>query len=598
MASIPGKGMAVVRDGERFEVGEGESPPELDDDLELDDAEAASVSGVVHDALGGAVGGAEVRIVSTGPAGGGPGVTASIVVLADDLGRFAADVPAGLVRVVAMAEGYASADISRIAPAEGIKISLAPASFIAGRVVDGDSGQPIAGATVRALGEWGPAQETVSDASGAFQLDALKPGNYGVRAFASGWIGQAMEQVALDLSSNAQDVLVPMQKAVRVEGILSAAGEPCTEGLVALGPFPGGEASVPREITRTNPEGRVVFPALPPGTYHVEISCPAYGNQFPDPLVLDNQDRLDLVWEMQALAEAVVVARDTRGEPVAGTYLSIRPPGQTESNGPDPSRFRSGRTDADGRMYLKGMAPGVYSIEGPQLVEAAQAELAVGQHQEVEVRANAVGEIVVSVRTAQGQSLHGVTVAADQADGRPGAFGRAVGGGRYRIGPIDAGSYTVSVRDAVNPRVDHPQVVDVSAGDVTEVEVEYGGYDGVISGVVLDGQGEPLADMWVSAVSLSQGQDNYARAQQAMALREGTRPFTDASGRFELKGLNPGGRYVVVAERPSGGGTSFEGAQPGQVVELTIADPAGSTGDRSDESTVARTGAPSARSAR
>jgi hypothetical protein len=567
VVSADGRGMAVGNGGQAIEVrtdgsvskkhGDTKSPPK-----------GAVVSGLVRDALGGLVPNAQVRVSSlTAP--GATGIDVGVEVQADIDGQFRADVPEGRVRLVAFAEGYATADVSRIAPAEGVELVLAPASTIQGRVVADGDGRPVAGATVRASTPLGNVQEASSDAEGAFVLTALRPGMYQLRAFARGWVGEPGDAVSLSLSDHATDVLIPMHLGVRVEATLFAGDKPCTSGVVAVGPASPGDVSVPGEVTAPDANGRLIFPALPPGQYSVELNCEGYGTEFAAPLVLGTEDKLGLLWKMSARAELAIHAVDTRGKPINRLQLSVRPLGQNAAQGPDTAPSRAGQTDADGRLTFKGMADGQFVIEGRYVSEPVLIELKAGEIRQAEVVASTLGTIQVKVATPNGAPVPQVTVSADRTDA-PGGIGRAIGNGVFEVGPLDPGPYTVSARDSINPRVVQPGPVVVVPGEETKVTVVYGGYDGEISGRILSGPDQPLPDVWVSAVAAEQQGDPYATGQQFIASLEGTRVFSAPDGQFRLTGLAREGHYYVIAERPSGGQAKLDNVQVGQRVELVI----------------------------
>ena len=570
--SAEGGGIGLGRGGDVIHVDADGSGGDADADVELP-ADGETVTGIVVDALGGSIAGAEVRVVTLS-APDAPGASVGVTVRADAEGRFRVDVPRGWVRLVALAEGYAPADVTRVAPVQGVHLVLSPESTIEGYVLAGGSTQPVSGATVRARGPWGEAQIAVSDTDGSFRIEGLKPGPYALRASADGFIGEHSDVVTVDLSASVEGLVIRMGKAVRVEGTLLADGVPCSEGLVQVGPMGLDSSALPRETIGTDAEGRFAFVALPPGTYQVQLICPGYGAEIAPPLEVGAKDRLDLLWQVHGRAQLDVQALDGKGEPVSKLGFQLGPVGETPGNTRDETRFRGGTTDTEGRVSFKGMAAGTYALRNPFLENDELVELEVGETRRVKVLVSAVGEILVEVVSKAGVPVQNVTVVADQSD-RPGGFGRPIGGGTFRVGPLAAGEYSVSVRDAINPRVTHPEVVQVVRGETARVRVVYGGYAGEISGRVVQGADQPLADIWVGAVSVDQYQDPYAASQQATARREGTRPFTDIDGNFVLTGLNPQGRYLVFAEKPSGGEAILEGVATGTSVELVLGVPDG-----------------------
>ena len=566
-ASADGRGAGAANGGRPVEVGADGSVKGKGDTKVPD--EGAVVSGFVRDALGGAVGGAEVRALSTTVAET-EGEAVGFMVQADAEGRFALNVPTGLVVLAAVANGYAPGTVTRSAPAQNVEIMVTPAGSISGQVVAEHNGQPIAGATVVAHSDHGPSQEATSDGQGHFSIEALRPGGYQLRASATGWIGISMETVVLDLGDVAANVLVPMFGATQIQGTLSAGGEPCRRGKVHIGPADPG-ASVPEATESTNADGQVVFNALPPGRYAVAVMCDGYGGKQAANLEVGSEPISGLVWELDAGAEVHLRAIDSEERPVAGVQLSIMPEGHTTESDPT-SDIRSGRTDDDGELAFRGMKAGTYEVFGNDMKEQVQFDLEVGDSKSVVVHLEPVGEMQIAVVSPDGTPQQAVTVSTRQRDGKPGPAATPIGGGKYKAGPMKTGTYFVTVRDGINPALEHPNPVEVTSQG-GQVEVIYGGYNGEITGRVVSGPDAPLPDIWVSAVAVG-NDDPYSATQQTMARNEGSQKLTNTEGQFRLKGLNPAGHFSVIAERPSGGQAILRDIVPGgKTIEILMPDP-------------------------
>jgi hypothetical protein len=539
---------------------------EGDGDLDLPESDT-TVSGIVIDALGGVVGGAEVRVLATGATNEPINAPVRMSIEADAAGQFSLNVPAGDVILAAFAPGYGSSVVARTAPVQGVEIVLSPASTITGQVVAQHNGQPIAGAKVVALADNVAKQEAIADEQGSFRIEGLQPGGYQLRAHATGWTGAAMEAVALDLGDSVSGVIVPMVAAVSVEGTLNVAKAPCTRGSVHVSA--GGPATnVAQTSAQTNAEGLVRFDSLAPGTYAVMLGCEGYGYAPATPLEVGSVPIAGLVWNMDAGAELTLRAIDGEDRPIVGVHLSALPLVPPPEAGPTKG-IRVGLTDAAGQLILKGMKPGTYDIQNSDMIEAVRVDLEPGGARSTVVRLVAMAELRVEVVRPDKTPLQGVTVSAKSVDEKPGISAIPIGGGTFKAGPMPTGSYLVTVNDGTNPPFQHPAPVAVTK-DGGHVVVTYGGYQGEIAGRVVSGPDSPLRDVWVSAVSMGEP-DPFATVQQLAGRIENRRLLTDGEGGFRLGGLDPTGRYTVIAERPSGGRAIVSDVAPnGPPVELLL----------------------------
>ena len=217
-----------------------------------------------------------------------------------------------------------------------------------------------------------------------------------------------------------------------------------------------------------------------------------------------------------------------------------------EQNGPP----RCTRSDAEGRFSVKGllaeahtlaaMAPGLApgSYHGPPadgieiVLHAGGAELT---GVVVDVYGGPIADAWVSVEDS-GQSTLGVTARTDD----EGRFSLWVSPGRVSLA-AGAMDYASSFANVLAP--------------TKQVELRLGA-ESIISGIVVDAQHRPVPDVRVSAL-LVPGPERYAN--------RGGRTYSDATGKWEIRGLQPH-EYILDA---AGAQSWGRGAEP---VDLGIGD--------------------------
>ena len=130
--------------------------------------------GIVRDLAGGVIEAAQVLVASTGhsaPYHHRP----EAVARTDADGRFSVWGAPGGQYVSAWADGYSTASQAGVAPNYTFELFLSPESVLAGVVVDAETREPIAGATVMSGNPffWGGGTRTVTDGDGRFRIDGL-----------------------------------------------------------------------------------------------------------------------------------------------------------------------------------------------------------------------------------------------------------------------------------------------------------------------------------------------------------------------------------------------------------------------------------------
>ena len=584
-ASAPGR----VPRGRRAPEGE-------DDDLELAAGEVregvdfvlatggVEVRGVVSDVSGGPIAGAIVSLDS-----GGWWSPAAAITRADAQGRFTLWSAPGVVRLSAEAEGYADGSASAVAPAAAVELLLTPESVLAGVVVAAGSRAPVADAVVMVELEVedGDFTMTVSrptrtGADGRFTIARLTPGRYKPTASAHGSYGEAADSVLLGLGQRVDEVVVVVHPARVVSGRIEIddgrARRPCTRGWLDLAWGDRAPAS-----TSTDERGEVELASVRPGRYRLTAHCDGYLELDDEELVVGDADVTGRVWTVRPGGTVRGVVRTAGGEPAADLVVSAE-----RLDAEDDGRsWDSEPTRADGSFVLRGLPPGEYTVR-PWSGDARGTEqpvtvtVAIGGEATALLVLAATGTVTGVVVDTSGAPVGGADVLATD-DGYAARGGRTRSGedGRFVIRDVALGPHRVTASRGASgalPAVDGAGAeaavrVEVLAGKVVDTRLVVERRDGVITGRVGDGRGQPVADAWVTA---SREPDDASWPARAMWLDRWSytaveRPvLTDPAGAFAVRELAPG-RYTVRAFRRGGGEATAEHVATGGAVTLTIA---------------------------
>jgi hypothetical protein len=543
---------------------------------------AGRIAGVVLDATGGPVHGAIVRVALDGPARGG------IAVSTDERGRFRLSVEPGGVSLAAEAQGYAPTRQWVTAPSRDVTLTLTPGSAVLGSVVRTSDGAPMAGIEVRAVpaGAW-PSPLFPSGTSGPdghFSIRGLEPGSYTLAAEGDGWRGSARAPLAVGLATSLDGVTVFMSPAATLEGrvILQKGGTPCEQGSVSLGPLvPGGaspydppsdaeetrRSDVPSLVGGVGPDGVVHFRAVPPGLYHVTVQTPSAAlAEGPRTIAVGAADVRGLEWKVAPGLGMVVHVTDEADLPIANARFRLlwppRPPGNSRLTMPL-------AVDAKGQYVVPSVLyPGVYTLlpDGGYGGSPLDVELRQGMgNVDVALRVQGRSAIVALVQTPEGAPIDDVTVTARGLTSAPdaGATGAepstltavALGDGLFRLGPLAAGRYEVRVSDGVNAPVSvgdaSGSFVDVGTANTVRTQITLH-RNATLRGRVLDGNGEPVPDVWVSASCRPTGAPADSTRQPPLPADRARRSVSAADGTFVLARVEPGATCTVLADQPLG----------------------------------------------
>jgi hypothetical protein len=560
----------------------------------------ARLSGVVVDALGGPVAHARVQLVRFEPT-----ARPALELLADGEGRFNFWTTPGRVTLRAEADGYAPATAHRIAPSARVELSLTPESRLRGRVVMAGTRTPVPGVEVRAMPLRGAprAAPARSGQAGEFELSHLDPGAYVLSAEADRWRGASATAIEVGLADFVENVIVEVNPAVSVIGHLldAADGRACERGWATLEPpslaasamtkseLPATEIdadprAVPFVHASVEAGGTVRFKGLTPGRYQAVLQCAGYVLKDGPELLEISEQNLEVTWTLSRGIGMTIRVVDAAGSPVPHAGLTF----YTLREGRRGSDVASAmEADAHGRVEISRMLyPGTYTVRPYALPgEPVTVVLREGEeHVDVTVRLAGSGTILVDVQNAQGEPVSALHVAARRrGDTEPDPFRTRdtlaveLGDGRYRIGPLPPGPYSVDVEDAVNPPFQalgpRGATIDVVDGSTTLAHVKLAS-TAVLEGTVVDEKGQAQANVWVSA--------SHEADPTYQGLKRFRQPpprvITDEEGAFRLEGLAADVPLTVEASEPFGGMTKLRDVTAGRALRVVLPSPASVSG--------------------
>lgn len=333
----------------------------------------------------------------------------------------------------------------------------------------------------------------------------------------------------------------------------------------AKGPLAGAVVRLAPEegdvvVLTTGADGRVHATALAPGRY--DLSASASGHEpgaVPAREIAAGEDLAITITLAPGGRTLTGTVTDVKGGFIAGARVDAARIG---GRGRPEDAVATVLTGADGTYALT-------TVEGHLLVAVSSADYA-AQSRYVEVGATgavadfalvpggAIEGIVRDERTRDPVPGAVVTAARDRGGvmmlAEP-ALARAVAGadGRFRLNGLRPGVYELGARAAMRT-TKAPAVVGLGVAEqVPDVEILIS--DGpVISGVVVDEGGAPVANVEVNAFAQGRGRGGDARS--------------GADGAFTLAGLAPGG-YALMA---SGGDHLAHGMTPVELADKDVAD--------------------------
>ncbi len=553
------------------------------------------VTGIVSDLTGGPI--ANAKVWASGDWSDRTRATA--LTETDAQGKFSLWVKQGNIRVTAAADGYADNEESATAPGK-LEILLTPESSLAGTVVDAATNEPVEGARVQvgASSEWGwDSGETVfTNAQGAFRVTRLTPGRYVAVSRTERGYGRTEGSTLVGLGQHVDGVVVKLFPAHRIDGkvVLSTTKASCEGSSLGLR-----EAVKDKWIeTRRKEDGTLYAEGVLPGTYNVTASCDGYQSHDKyDQIVITDKDVVGQVWEVDpgATVRGRVVTKT--GDAVEDASVWARTIG---GGARDKGGWGGASSERDGKYEMVGLKPGTYKLElstdrgiGPR--DGYKIEVAAGAVVERDLVVEDGGTIKGSVVDAEGKPVVGIEITARSASDSWswGDEHKSDEAGEFTLQPLRPGDYRVTARRSWNDQLRKPgtnddakqgEKVAVKPNATATVKLVVESQSGVIKGNVVDMEGKPVADAFVSAARESDAAGAQKTSVQETRWSWDERPvLTSTDGTFSVGKLSPGS-YTIRAYRKGGGEAVAEHVAVGSAAKLQIK----STG--SIDGTVRRTG--------
>ena len=529
------------------------------------------LAGRIEDATGGVIEGAFVSVEDAGQA-------SFAATRSGPAGEFEVWGPAGQVVIRASADGYAPTKERLMLPSGPIVVRLLPESVIAGRVLDAESGEPIADAIVHAGRSDGDGRvradderaSTRSNAEGHYELSGLSAGAFQITSQGPWGYGASEGAVVVEFAERREgiDILVHRGTVLAIEVVQTTTGEGCPGAMVRLTQEDIGHAIA----TITDELGRAELSLPIAGEYRVSVECAGHRPVEPRKTIVvsgQRDERLGLRIEVeQGLVVRGRVIDEASAKPIPDALVALM---GARSNTPAATAI----ADDEGRFELTGLdagnyaalasAPGWFPLEAPTEIRLPLAD-------DITIALRPGGALIGRVLEADGSAAleARVLIQRHASNGRFRGETLVDDEGRFVFDPLPPGEYGVDVTgatgqslvDAELARAVHAKV-EIALGERSELEFVVASRQGSIEGRVVAGDGEPLASAFVCAEAseLPPG----AATRRSCATR-----MTEIDGSFEVRGLQPG-RYTLLARVRGGGEARQADVAPGDEVELVVA---------------------------
>jgi protocatechuate 3,4-dioxygenase beta subunit len=429
------------------------------------------------------------------------------------------------------------------------EISLESGETLSGRVVDGTA-KPVVGALVR-LGRDGV--PIVTNKDGLFRFEDLA--GRGPQGFLTGpqvlsvhATGFEVQAVAARFSG--PPVTVKLKASTnRLRGILKdSAGKPAIDAVVRVVAEP-----VTRWV-RTDATGRFEIAGTPAKLGRLQ-ALGKDGSAL-DVAVLPGAEATTFTLARTATLEGRVTEIEN-GKMVQGVKVTARASGQT----------LIARTGVDGRYRISGVPQGTYRVGFDEkrfvMVDRREVEIAAGETKTLDIGLTQAVSLVGRVSDEKGQPIAGARgTLAPGAESGLRAMLRGVNRdeGNAFVSGLDGTFKATRLAPGTNQKltVVHPDHerrvvpgVDLVQGAPKPLSLDVvlsPGY--VLSGVVKDKDGKPLAGATVAVTRTMQMTGGRGGSTMAFVTNEASRPQTetDFEGKFGFKGLSSGDYDVAVSK--------------------------------------------------
>lgn len=433
-----------------------------------------------------------------------------------------------------------------------------PAS-VSGRVTRVADGAAIPGAVIAvARADLGrelvptehPTLLATSDATGAWTLPAVPPGDYTIGVSAVGFVPAERDKLAIASGEQRSGIdFALVAGGTEVRGTVSDVGG---------GPIAAARITATRQRMSMRSETEIVAMTGVDGTYRLTLADGSYSisaehDDYTDAEksveIAGQPETIDFVLTPGAVIRGRVIARDTR-QPVPRAMVDASIGGAQKGR---ERRDSSAFTDDNGAFQLRGLSSGAVSISAagrgyassaPTVVEVSIAETVDNVEVLVDRAYSITGRVVNQADPKQG--VPGVQVGAfsfagDGDGNRAAAPDPTDEHGAFEIVGVRPGTYMLFAGiEGMIPEIG--QRVTVVDRDVTDVEIK------LAAGVTLSGRVDPRA---VATITLelagAVGLANMFDAFKVMLVRADS----DATGTFQLRNA-PAGAFRIVARTKDG----------------------------------------------
>jgi len=387
---------------------------------------------------------------------------------------------------------------------------------------------PIAGASVRVIGEDGAPAVAITDANGVAKLEDLEPGDYRISASATGFVPAASP--ARTLAAGADEALaLALEPGGRpLTGTVSdASGGPVTDARVsAVRMGANGRAGEAVATTVTAADGTYAL-TVTEGHTIVSVTSPDYAPQARSIEIGPAGAKADFALVPGGVIEGVV--RDARtSEPVPGALVEAERDGGMKFGEAGRRRAKAG---TDGRFRIGGLRPGAYEVTATAETRRTREPTIVGlgvaeQVTDVELLVGAAPTVSGTVVDEANAPVPGVEVLA-MGRGRDGASAKTDAKGAFVLSGLSPGSFTLMARDDKHTPVFGPPI-DLADKDVTGAVVR------VRRGLEIVGRVDPPQ---ACSVEHQRADDTPSGPMMIFPIAPAA---TNADGRFSLGPATPG----------------------------------------------------------